>query len=102
MSSEIEGAEVEVEIFTLTDEDDQDQDFALLALVEHEGSEYAVLAPVEQLENEEEPAFDLYAFAYNETEDGDITLDAVEDEEILAVVFNAAEREIFGETQEEE
>lgn len=102
MSSEVEGAEVEVEIFTLTDENDEDQDFALLALIEHEGSEYAVLAPVDQLENEEEPAFDLYAFAYTETDDGDITLDAVEDEELLAVVFNAAEQVIFGEDGEEE
>lgn len=88
--------ESEVEVLVLQDENGVDTKFALLTMVELDGVTYAVLAPLEQLESEE-PDLDFYGFVYNEDENGDVELDAVEDEELLDRIFAIAEDELFGE-----
>lgn len=98
--------EVEYETVTLTDEEGNDREFALLTLVELEEGTFAVLAPLDQLEameseEDEGPGFDLYAFAYNETDDG-VDLDPVEDEALLERVFEVAEEILFGDELEDE
>ncbi len=81
MSTENE-ASAEVDVFTLTDEEGEDRDFAFLALITLEQGEFAILAPVDQLDAaEEDPELDLYAFRYTELEDGEVQLDGDEDED---------------------
>ncbi len=102
MSTENE-ASAEVDVFTLTDEEGEDRDFAFLALITLEQGEFAILAPVDQLDAaEEDPELDLYAFRYTELEDGEVQLDAVEDEELLDIVFEEADRILFGGDEDED
>jgi uncharacterized protein YrzB (UPF0473 family) len=96
-----EDEDQDLDIVRMADDNGVERDFALLAVFEIDGNEYAVLAPAEQLDNTEEPSFDLYAFHYRE--DGDeVELDAVEDEALLERIFDMAERELFGDELSEE
>lgn len=96
--------DVALEVVTLTDENGDDQDFAFLTLVELEEGPFAVLAPVEQLEGDDPagPQLDLYAFVFIEHDNGDIELDAVEDEGTLQRIFEVAEQMVFGHALDDE
>ncbi len=98
MAEERNEGDVELDpiVFDLEDEDGESHEFAMLVLLDLEEGQVAVMAPVSQLDNDEDPAFDLYAFHYAEDEDG-ISLTAVEDDELIEKVFELAEIELFGE-----
>jgi uncharacterized protein YrzB (UPF0473 family) len=91
--------EAEIEIITLTDEDGSESDYGVLAVLTLDEQEFAILAPIEQLDADEAD-LDLYAFHYKETGDEDVELDAVEDEELLERVF-ALFDEIMGGGEDE-
>lgn len=90
----------EMDVFTLSDEDGNEAEYALLAIVDlEEEGQFAVFAPVEQVESDE-PDLDLYAFHYREVGEDDVALDPVEDEDLLALVFAKAEQILFGDDEE--
>lgn len=91
----------DMEIITLPDSEGNERDFALMTLVELEEGTFAVLAPVDQLESDD-PSIDLYAYTYEEDEDGGIDLDEIEDEAILEKVFALAEEMLFGDEDDDE
>jgi uncharacterized protein YrzB (UPF0473 family) len=92
-----EAEDNEIEIVHMTDEDGVEQPFAMLAVLELEEDLYAVLAPLAQLEAEE-PELDLYAFQYVEHEE-EIELIALEEDELIDAVLDAAERLWFQEAE---
>lgn len=90
----------ELDVFTLADEDGVEAEYALLTIVDlEEEGQYAVFAPVEQVESDD-PDLDLYAFHYREVGEDDVALDPVEDEDLLALVFAKAEQVLFGDDEE--
>ncbi|MCB9681178.1 MAG: DUF1292 domain-containing protein [Alphaproteobacteria bacterium] len=93
--------ETEIDVFTLTDEDGNEADYGFLLLVELEEGRFAVLAPLDQLEGDDDgsddpdgPGLDLYAFAYVEEDDG-VRLDEVESDDLLDRIFEVAEKALF-------
>jgi hypothetical protein len=76
-----ESVEVEQhDIVELEDEDGNMHQFALLAIVEDAEQDYAMLAPLEQVQNEEGDELELFLFKYDETEEGGL-FSEIEDEE---------------------
>jgi hypothetical protein len=69
----------EADLFTLTLDDGATLAVALLAVVEHEGAEYAVLAPADDAREG-----DLLVTAYREDADGAVHFTAVDDAAIIA------------------
>ena len=76
-SEELGGPDVVV----LEDEEGNTLEFALLAVVEVEEQDYALMTPVEQIEDEGGESMDLFLFQYNEEEDGSASFSEIEDEE---------------------
>ncbi|MCB9741193.1 MAG: DUF1292 domain-containing protein [Alphaproteobacteria bacterium] len=66
---------------TLVDADGNEATFGILDFVEVDDKEYALLAPIEQLEDEDEDApLDVFIYRYEEFDDGEV-YSAVEGEE---------------------
>jgi uncharacterized protein YrzB (UPF0473 family) len=97
---DIEEPEPELEVVTLPDEDGNERDFALMTMVELDEGTFAVFAPVDQLDDAENPSIDLYAFSYAEADDGAVDLQPIEDDELLNKVFEIAEEILFGDEEE--
>ena len=76
---------------TLTDESGNEVTFGILGFVEDDGKNYVLLAPVEQLDNEEdETPLDVYIFRYEEFGDGE-SFSPIEDEAEMARIQAKAE-----------
>ena len=69
------------EIIELTDEDGNTQLFALIAVIEDEGVDYAMMASVEQLEDDESDELEFLIFEYTQTPEGH-TFKEIEDEDV--------------------
>ena len=85
-------------VITLTDADGSDVDFEVLDMVPYEGSEYAVLLPVDD-DSEAVEAVILELLAAEEDGEEDM-LQGVEDEEMIQKIFDLfVERnpDLFGE-----
>ena len=80
----------DLEVVSFTDEDGKDYTAAILAVVEVEGEDYAILAPVDQLEDDSSDELELFLFAYGETEDGQEFFQYIEDEAIYNKVRDVA------------
>jgi uncharacterized protein YrzB (UPF0473 family) len=63
-----ESEELDDEIVTITDEEGNDVDCMVLAVMDVEGRDYAMLAPVEQLDSDEGDEVELFIFTYDEDE----------------------------------
>ena len=72
-------------VITLTDEDGSDVDFEILDVVPYQGSEYAVLLPVDYEEAPEAVILEVLPSGEDDEED---MLQGVEDEAILNAVFD--------------
>lgn len=86
------------EVVTLTDDDGNEVTFEMLAIVEVDGQDYALLTPVD-LDDEGEEGIDIHIFRYKETEDGtefDDDLDEATFEKV-----QAAADELFAELEKE-
>lgn len=69
------------EIITITDDDNQDHPCIILGMVEHEGSDFVILAPVAQLmEDSVDGSMETFIFGYVEDEEGEIELTFIEDD----------------------
>ena len=69
------------DIVVLVDEDGNEVEFALLAVVEVEEQDYALMTPIEQIEDEESDSMDMFLFQYDEDEDGAASFSEISDEE---------------------
>ena len=83
------------EIFTITDDDDIEQEVEVLAAINIEGTEYAAVAFVEDLQEETEEDIDIFFLRLDE--DGDFT--AIESDEEFEKV-SAAFDEIMEDDEE--
>ncbi len=81
-SQEIDGED----LVTLVDEDGNEHEFVVLAVVEMEGDEFAMLSPIEQVEDEETAELELFLFTYKETEEGYVEFGEIEDDEVYQAV----------------
>ena len=81
--------EYDPEIYTLTDEDGNELFFALLGTLEHEGSVYKALIPVD--ENGEEESDEYVILKCSTDENGEDVLETIEDDdevEKIAEIFD--------------
>jgi len=69
------------DVVTLEDDEGNTMDFALLAVVEVEQQDYALMTPVEQIEDEAGDSMDLFLFQYDETDDGSASFSEIDDED---------------------
>jgi uncharacterized protein YrzB (UPF0473 family) len=79
------------DLVTITDDDGNEIDCAILAVIEHNEQEYALVAPVAQLESDEaegddaddgeEGTFDMYILRYSVDDDGVQVFEGVEDDD---------------------
>ena len=67
------------EIYTLTDDEGNELNFALLGSLEHEGTVYKALVPVD--ENGEETSDEYVILKLSVDEDGEDILETIEDDE---------------------
>lgn len=74
------------DIVTLVDEDENEHQFVVLAIVELDDRQFAMLAPLEQVEDDSDPELELFLFTYAETEDGIAEFGEIEDEEVYEAV----------------
>lgn len=77
------------DLVTITDEEGTEWECAILAVVEHEGAEYALLAPVDQLEDEENEELEMFLFLYEVDDEGVQTFSYIEDDEVYEAVQKA-------------
>jgi hypothetical protein len=75
-SEELEGPD----IVTLEDDEGNTMEFALLAVVEVDDQDYALMTPLEQMEDEAGDSMDLFLFQYDEAEDDTASFSEIEDE----------------------
>lgn len=68
----------EDEVLTLTDEEGNEHDFSVIDMIEMDGSEYAILVPVEGQEGDEDEAIILKIVT---DDDGNEVLVDIEDDE---------------------
>ena len=88
------------DIVTLIDADGNEVDYLWLGSVDLEDETFALLAQVDELE-EDADATSVYVFHYSQDEDGGESYEAVEDDALLARVQAAAEK-MFEEGEEHE
>ncbi|MBK7756140.1 MAG: DUF1292 domain-containing protein [Deltaproteobacteria bacterium] len=88
----------------LIDSDGNEVTFGILGFVEESEQMFALLSPVEQLENEEDDNFDVFIFRYTELEDGSEEFSEVEDAELFERVRAQADAMLvqLGDDEEEE
>ncbi len=91
-----EGIDESPEVLTLIDEDGEEQDFAILDIVELEGSRYAILLPLDE-EGEEEDEGEAIILKYAKDEEGNEILTDIEDDEEWERVADAWEEMIIEE-----
>lgn len=84
------------EIFTLNDENGEEQDVEVLGVLKVEGAEYAVVAFVEDIQQENEEDIDI--FFLKAEEDG--SLSEIEDDEEFDKVTQAFEEMMDAEGEE--
>ncbi|MEW5898716.1 MAG: DUF1292 domain-containing protein [Bacillota bacterium] len=91
-----EGIDESPDVLTLIDEDGEEQDFAILDIVELEGSRYAILLPLDE-EGEEEDEGEAIILKYAKDEEGNEILVDIEDDEEWERVADAWEEMIIEE-----
>lgn len=79
-----------LEVVEFTDEDGNTYSAAILAIIEVDDMDYAVLAPVEQLEDEDGDELEIFLFAFTEDDDGNEVFSYIEDEALFDRVRHAA------------
>ncbi len=69
------------EIVVIIDEEDNERECVILAVAEQDGHEYALLAPNDQLDDEDGTELELFILAISTDENGEETFGFIEDEE---------------------
>ncbi len=86
------------DLVVLTGEDGEDHPFRLIALLDVDDQQFAMLIPAEQEADDSETA-DVYLLHYTEDADGMVNFSSIEDPELFAKVQAAAEQ-AFAEADE--
>ena len=97
-----ENEEYDPEIYTLTDEDGNELYFSLLGTLEHEGSVYKALIPVDEDGNEESEEYVILKCGVDD--DGEEILETIEDDEEfdkIADIFDDEFADIFYDSDED-
>ena len=69
------------EIISITDDEGKDHPCIVLGVVEHEGSDFVILAPVDQLKDDSDDGLmETFVFGYQEDESGEAHLEFIEDD----------------------
>lgn len=79
-----------LEVVEFTDEDGNLYSAAILAVIEVDDHDYAVLAPVDQLQDENGDELEIFLFAFAEDEEGNEVFSYIEDEGLFDRVREAA------------
>lgn len=80
----------ELEVVEFSDEEGNTYTAAILAVIEVDDQDYAVLAPVEQLEDERSEEMEIFLFHFTEDDDGNEVFSYIEDEAVFQKVRLAA------------
>lgn len=88
------------DLMTFRDENGAEREGLIVAVIEHEGVDYAVVQPLDQLEvdddeDDDEAEIETYVFAVVTNEEGELGYGEVDDEAAFDAVCNA-----FSELQE--
>jgi len=76
------------DLVTIKDETGKDIECAVLAIIEHDDAEFALLAPVEQLTSEEGDEVEMYIFRYLLDDEGNQLFAFVDDDAVYEAVRN--------------
>jgi uncharacterized protein YrzB (UPF0473 family) len=76
----------ESDLVTITDEEGKSYECAILGVLEHEDAEYALLAPVDQLSDDDGDAVEMFIFLYEVDDEGNQTFSYIEDDALYEVV----------------
>lgn len=68
------------DIVVLVDDEGNESECVMLAVIEHEGTDYAALAPVEQVCDGEAEEMEVYLLEYGEDDDGNEWFAAIDDD----------------------
>ena len=71
----------ESEVLTLTDEEGNEHEFSVIDLIEMDGSEYAILLPVEEGEDDDEGGEAIILRIDKDEDDNEILIDIEDDDE---------------------
>ena len=85
-----------VETIMVVDEEGNELECALLAVAALDGVEYALLAEVEELDDEQSDTLEMLIFVYEEDEEGNVELSGIDDEATFEKV-----RDLFAQMREE-
>jgi uncharacterized protein YrzB (UPF0473 family) len=76
----------EEDLVTIVDDTGKELECAILAILEHEEEEFALLAPVAELTTDEGDEIQMFIFRYGVDEEGNQTFSYIEDEPLYEVV----------------
>lgn len=78
----------ESDLVTITDESGKEFECAILGVLEHEGAEYALLAPLAQLSDDDGEEVEMFIFAYGVDDEGNQTFGYIDDDAVYEAVKN--------------
>ncbi len=82
--------EEKLPVLELENEEGESYEFVFLGTVRVDDQDFAILALLEDYQDEDEDSLELYTFHYSETDDGTTLFNVIEDDGLAARVFEAA------------
>ena len=82
--------EEKLPVLELENEDGESFEFVFLGTVEVDEQDFAILALLEDYQDESEDSLELHIFHYRETDDGTTLFNVIEDDDLAARAFEAA------------
>jgi uncharacterized protein YrzB (UPF0473 family) len=76
----------EDDLVTITDEEGTEYECAILGVLEHEGAEFALLAPIEQLADDDGDAVEMFIFSYTVDDEGNQVFGYIDDDALYEQV----------------
>ena len=78
----------EEDLVTITDEEGVEYECAILGILEHEGAEFALLVPVEHLNDEEDDGeeVEMFIFSYTVDDEGQQVFGPIDDDALFEAV----------------
>ena len=86
-----------IDVIVLTDDEGNDFEFEKLDILDYKGETYILLAPMDDEDSLERECVIMRVEGDMDAEDGEFTLEGIEDEQLLETIF-----ELFVENAEEE
>lgn len=76
----------EEDLVTITDESGTEHECAILGILEHEGAEFALLAPLAQLADDDGTEVEMFIFSYVVDDEGQQVFGYIDDDELYEAV----------------